>query len=1237
MRFQRSVQNVLIVGIFVALCATLGVAQSDRGSLAGTISDSTGAVVPNAAVTVTGADTGTVYNAVSTSSGDYRIQDMVLGAYNIKVAAPGFKTAERTGVVIQVNTVTSLDVTVSVGDTTETVTVVADAPSLQTESSEIGTVVGSKQIQDLPLALAATGQSHLRSAESFVFLAPGTAGPGTDDSNGVFQSKLSGGQNFSTEVLLDGASIVHAELGSTFDENAPSVEALNEFKVTTSTIPAEFGRTSGGVESFTTKSGGNTFHGTGFFFFRSDKLNANSWVNNHTTPITPKPRDHQKDYGGSLGGPVWIPKLYDGRNKTFFFFSWEQYRNYPGSNSLSALPTDAERTGDFSALLGADTGLINPCDGSHVLKGQIFDPLTTRVMGGKTCRLPFAGNIIATPLSTVAQNVLGFLNVHPNIPADTHGNNFIFHSVNPIFDTTTSFRIDHNLGENNKLFFSYSSRDQEQINGTPGLPPPLDTNFFKSRFSHYLRLGWDDTVSPTVLNHFNVGFNRLNDPSRAESNTGQDWEKTLGITGASGAYFPQFRFNGSPLNIGYAGIGAGNADIAIPNSLIVADSVSWTKGRHSMRFGFEWRHSQFSRFNNANTSPNYTFQPFQTSFTPNDNQTGDPFASFLLGLPNEEQLNISSLNPRWNQNYYAAYVQDDLKLRRDLTINLGLRYDVDTPRHEAHGAQSVLDLAAQNCGNAAVPISPCVPGALIYGSNATGAKTYYKDFGPRIGFAYSPSVWGNRTVLRGGYGIFYTALSYSDFGDALTSGVRANPHFTSLDNFAPVQSLDQGFPNYPPPSNAKDPALLNGGNGGSPFLVAPDFGRPGMVQNWSLDIQHQFLPDLIFSIGYIGQHSTRLHSLLLQVNSLDPKYFPLGNKLNDCIDPSNPACAEGQATLASLGVTVPNWFLPLYGSDVRVDQLLRPFPQYKDIDTASNLENRGQSTYNALQTKLERRFRNGINLLASYTYSKTLTDADTTFPFFTGNNSGVFAAQNPRNLKAEKSVSYQDVGHAFVLSYIYELPVGPGKKYLNHGVASKVLGGWEVSGVHRYQSGTPVFFNEFASSAPLQANFRFSHIPGVPLLSPNASHFDPFSPQPSGCSENPDGTFSNQTYQDANQVVHVSQNNYFNCAAFLDPNAQSLVDQRGYVFGNLPQFLSSLRNPGYVNEDFSIIKNTKLFETHTLIFKVDIPNAFNRHVFGRRDGKITSNTFGAPGNANFNGFTVLNPARNIQLTLRYQF
>jgi len=323
--------------------------------------------------------------------------------------------------------------------------------------------------------------------------------------------------------------------------------------------------------------------------------------------------------------------------------------------------------------------------------------------------------------------------VHANPNAtDPLRNNFNFTATNPIRDTTTTFRIDQNLGSSNKFFFSYSSRDQETFNGSQVLPAPLDTNFFKSRFSHYLRFGWDKTISASLLNHFNIGFNRLYDPSRADSFTGQDWPKTLGIPSASGILFPVFIFHASALNIGYQQFSAGNFDVAIPNGLIVADSVSWIKARHAFRFGFEWRASQFSRFNNTNNSPTYDFNNFQTAFAPNDTFTGDAFASFLLGLPQKESARFSSVVPRWNQNYYAAYIQDDFKFRKNLTFNLGLRYDVDTPRHEARGAQSVLDLNTPNPGAGGTL------GALIYGSNATGAKTYYKNIGPRLGFAYAP-------------------------------------------------------------------------------------------------------------------------------------------------------------------------------------------------------------------------------------------------------------------------------------------------------------------------------------------------------------------------------------------------------------------------------------------------------------------------------------------------------------------
>jgi hypothetical protein len=1230
MHFVTLPQRFVAILLFVLVTAGTALAQSDRGTIAGTVLDGSGGVIADAKLTATDTETGATYSATTGPTGGYRLFDLRVAVYNVTVSAAGFKTVEKTGVVVQVNSTSGLDFSLQPGDVNETLTVVADAPSLQTESSDIGTVVTQRQIQDLPLSLSASGQSFLRSVESFVFLTPGTAGPGTNSdspSSGVFESKLSGGQNFSTEVILDGASIVHAELGSTFDENAPSVEALNEFKVTTSTIPAEFGRTSGGVESFTTKSGANAFHGTAFDILRNDKLDANSWHNN--LKGAPKPRDHQNDFGGSLGGPVWIPKLYNGHDKTFFFFSYEQYRNNVGTSNIATLPTDAERTGDFSALLGAPTGATNPCDNTPVLKGQIFNPSTP------SCPTGFVGGRIAFPnnqvplSSTVAQNVLGFLNVHPNL-APTAGNlnglinNFLFNSNKPIRTTTMSFRIDQNWGARSKFFFSYSDRDLEALNGTPALPPPLDQNFFRSRVSHYLRFGWDHTISSNLLNHLNLGFNRLNDPSIGVSVTGQDWEKTLGITGASGPGFPQFSFGGSPVVGGYQGFGGGSFDNAIPNSLIVADSVSWIKGRHSLRVGFEWRHSQFSRISNANTSPNYSFQNLQTAVAPHDTQTGDPFASFLLGLPNEESLQISSHNPRWVSNYYAGYVQDDFKFRKDLTFNIGLRYDVDTPRHEATGAQSVLDLTAPNNGTTTgsnpVPISPAVPGALIYGPNARGAKTYYKDFAPRLGFAYAPErLFGHfrNTVIRGGYGIYYSALSYSDFGDSLTSGTTVNPDFKSQDGFtsAPAQSLDAGFPGFTPPSNANDPGLLNGG---FPNFVAPGYGRPGMIQNWSFEIQHQLATDLILSVGYVGTHATRLRSNLVQVNSIDPKFYSLGTKL----DQQTVGSPEGQATLAGLGVTIPSWFIPLYGPDKGIGQLLRPFPQYQDISSGV-LENVGQSTFNALEAKLERRFRNGLNLLAAYTFSKTLTDADSSFPFFSAFASNNFGVQNPFNLKSEKALSYQDTPHAVVISYLYELPAGPGKKYLNHGVASKVLGGWQVGGVHRYQSGSPVIFNSFATSPPFSGgNFKFSRVPGVSIYSPNKSSFDPSLP--TGCSENVDGTFTSMT-----------SNNYFNCAAFFDQNAPSLVAQRGYLFGDLPLTLGNVRSDHYFSEDLAIVKRTMIAEGHSLILKVDIPNAFNRHIFGTLDGSVGFNNsaFGVPKGDR----GTINAIRQIQITLRYQF
>jgi len=1244
MRNGRSLSSRLLVVFLAVLAVGTAAAQSDRGSIAGSVLDSSGAAVAGASITIKGANTGSVYQTVSSSSGSYRVNDVAIGRYDVTVEAKGFKLAVEQGVLIEINTVSALNITLQPGDVKEEVLVSADAPTIQTESSEVGTVVGDKQMHELPLMLNGTGQSGgVRSPEEFEMITPGVTGQGTVGDHpaaGIYETKITGGQNFGSEVLLDGASVQRSDSGTAFDQTSPSVEALTEFKVTTATPSAEFGHTSGGVVSFTTKSGTNKFHGTAFELFQNEAANSAPWVNGLNGVTTGKPRDRQNDFGGSLGGPVWIPHLYDGRDKTFFFFQWEQYRNHLGLvNDLETLPTSDERSGDFSALLGpgivdqSGNPVINPCNGQQVLQGQIFDPTTTQTVNGQICRLPFAGNKITTGQSQVAQKVLSYLpgTNRTGLPANGVGGlqqNYLNPAgYTPDIVTQMTFRIDENITNKSKMFFSYSSRDQNILNSSNfDLPEPLTPGtYFNQYFTHYLRYGWDYLATPTVLNHLTVGFNRIYTAATAPSVDGSNWPAVLGISGASGPTFPQFEFNGAQYGISYSSYSDNNYSLQIPNALVVADSVSWTKGRHSMKFGFDWRSYQYSLENTGPESPFYTFNSRETAFAPVSQQpnaalTGDPLASFILGEPDIETLTVTSHFSRWIQNYYAAYAQDDFKARHNLTLNLGLRWDINTPRHEATGAQSVLSLAASN------PLTPGQPGALIYGKSATGAQTYYKALGPRIGFAYSPDRIPN-TVFRGAYSIYYAALFYSDFGGNLSSGTTASPNFQNSDNFTPVQSMDAGFPAYTPPSNAQDPAL-NTFTFNTISFAAPGYGRPAMVQNWNFGIQHQIAPDLIMSMTYIGQHATRLLSNLAQVNTPNPQYNYLGGALNYLVDGSDGN--NGPAILASLGKTVPSWFVPGWGGNATIGQLLRPFPQYGNITSNCCLENLGQSTYNALQAVLERRFRNGLNLLASYTFSKTITDADSSFSTETGFNSNVFGAQNPYNLKGEKAVSYQDIPHTFVISYLYELPVGPGKRFVNHGVASKIAGGWQIGAVQRYQIGSPAVINEFATSNPYSTgNYRYSLIPGVPVFPANGTKWTPAlnANWNSGC----------QAVSGIYQPIVPGAPSPVNCNAFEDPSAASISNGGGYVFGNIPTAVSWWRSPGFRNEDASLIKRTTVHEGHAILFKLDVQNVFNRHTFAGIDGNPTDTFFGVPGGSGHS--TLQNPtaSRTLQATIRYEF
>jgi len=1197
MKWLSSVQKKnLVVTVLVCLAAVAGFAQSNRGTMAGTVVDSTGAAVPEASVTATGSQTGAVYKTTTSATGAYRFADMQLGTYDVSASATGFKTTTQTGVLIQVSTTTALDIPLQTGGATETVTVAGDAPTIQTESSDIGTVVATRQIIDLPLALG--GQGVLRAPENFIFLTPGTSG-------GVFQAKIAGGQNFGNEIILDGASTARADSGSSFDQTAPSVEALQEFKVTTSTVPAEYGRTSGGVESFATKSGTNAFHGTAFEIFRNEVLDANNWFNNLNIATDPanasdfkRPDDKKNDFGGSLGGPVRIPKIYDGRNKTFFFFSWEQYRQHQGSVTFNNLPIAPWRNGDFSGQLGAATSTINPCTGQAIIAGQIFDPATTRTVGGVPCRDPFPGNIIpTTSFSTVANNLLTLIPQPLN--GDTQSN-FAFRTSNPVVTTTMTFRIDQNVSEKSKLFFSYSSRDNVNNNGNPNLPAPLaNGGQLQDFFTHYMRVGWDYVFSPKLLNHLNVGFNRVNSDDRSVAATlGVDWDQKLGILNAHGPTFPQFQFDQADNSL--TSLGQANFADDVINGLVVADSVSYQMGKHSLTFGVDWRAQQFSVIDHSGESPFFNFTRDQTAAIPGQaGVTGNSFASLLLGQPQQFSLKIRSSQPRFSSYYYAAFIQDDFKVTNHFMLNLGLRYDVETPRHEAHGDTSIF---APNAFN---PGATGVLGALVFAGNGPGriggkgsfAPTYKRDFAPRIVFAYSPERFHDKTVLRGGYGIFYAPLTYADFGQALTDGFTATPSGNSGDQFSPVIQLDSGIPPFPAPPNL-DPAQLNGTSGGGfggISYIAPGYSRPGMVQNWSLELQQELAKDLILNIGYVGQHATHLRSTLALINNLNPRFFALGSQLGQDIN---------SPTAQALGITQPfPEFSTLYGSSGTIGQALRPFPQYQLINTDCCLENVGQSTYNGLLTKLERRFNNGLNLLASYTWSKTLTDADSALPAFS-TFSGGGSVQNSFNLDGEKAPSFQDIRHTFVVSYIYELPIGPHKRFLSRGGAvGKILGGWQIGAVQRYQSGSPVAFNCTPTTVPgFDGCLRYDRVPGQPLLNPH-------------------------------QTGDPRQWHIFNPNALVDPNANVSTPGTPFVFGNLPRSTNEYTTPAFFNEDFSFLKRTPLFEGQALTFKAEMINAFNRHTFGTPNLNPSDTS-------NFGTVTGLaggsNP-RNIQFTLRYEF
>jgi hypothetical protein len=1262
--------------------------QSVRGAITGSVTDPTGALISTATLTATNQESGGKSVTHTTGAGVYRFPDLPIGTYTVTATAPGFQTKTNTGVLVQVNGTTALNVSLPAGAVSEVVTVDASGNLLQTETSDISGTVSNKQIEDLPLSLA-SGVGGLRSPETFVFLLPGTTGPGSGTSgntgNGVFFSRLSGGQAYGAEVLLDGASIQRSENGSSFDETSPSIEALQEFKVTTSTPSAEFGRTTAGIESFSVKSGTNAFHGTGYAIVKNRVFDANNWFNNGYKAINcvgvaevnctySKPQDSKYDYGGTFSGPVRIPHIYNGKDRTFFLFAWEKYQLHLGSVIQSTVPTTAERGGDFGDILGPPVPggtsypgvgydvLLNPCTGMPVLYNQIFDPTTsTQISPGIFCRTPFQDNKIpSTMFSAAAQKLIAGLPGPNQAPTNTdvfgYINNFSYASVAPNTNTTYTIRIDENLTDKSKIFATYSTRQNFKLTGAPDFPEPFNNNGYIQTFTtHYSRAGWDYTFTPTLLNHLNLGYNRTNSVNLGNNLNSSLTAASAGVANDYSVFYPLLIFPSpdAPSTLGQQQNGDN-----IDNGTRINDSISWQKGRHSFKFGVDFRYQQYSVIQYNQDTLN--FYRDQTAGVSNSCcGSGNPFASFLLGDVGNGSQAVFNDHPRWNSHYIAGFAEDDMKFSNNLTLNLGIRYSVDSPRHEALNRTSDFSLTAPDAAAGGLP------GALVFGTNCNcntaWTNTWYKDISPRVGFAYVLPGTNNKAAIRGGAAILYGPLQYNDFGSSMALGYNQNRDFflgqtaTTGGAFTPAFLLDSssaadptnssvGYPNvsYAP---SLDPTQLTAPNGPGSFdavggeLILPGDGRPSMTSNWSLQLQDEVAKDLMFTIGYIGQVAQNLRSgFLTNFNNISPTYFNLGDRLNNS-----------------------QFFIPMGGSNDGVSapystftgnlgQALRPFPQYDYIADDCCLENLGHSSYHAMVVSLARRFRNGINLQASYTWSKTLTDADSTIPFsYTSNNQREQAA-NSTVLKADKAVSVQDLTNQFSLSYLYQLPIGKGKRWLNNSRALDLLvGGWQVGAIQRYSSGQPIDFG-CASGIPYYQNC-ITYTAGPASNGAKDFASDAYKRNKNGPSAFNGQSWFKPAYRAPGTNSPTDPGVPLANAAFVDQNREGVNWPRPFspgcgtpsapcsfapfAFGDIARITEAITGPMYEAEDVSLIKDFRITERMTFQLKGEAFDVFNRHRMGLPDlqpgdSANTTTGFGIPGGTDYG-------PRQMQVTGRISF
>ena len=786
----------------VCLTALLSVAllgQSDRGTVTGTIADPANAVVPGAKVTVKNSETGTVATTLTTPTGNYTLVSLPAGVYELTVEAPGFKKTTQTGVQVQVAQISRLDISLQVGAATESISVTAEAPMMKTENAEQSINVSGERINNLPINFGGGGGNtgNVRSWTAFAMLSPGVVG--TAENN-----RINGAAAGNYKIIVEGQEVTSQnQVTWTSTVSQASVEQIEEFSLQTSNYAAEFGQVSGGLFNFTIKSGTNSIHGSGYEYFANEALDAQRPF----VFIRPVSRKH--DFGGSITGPVWIPKVYNGKNKTFFSFNWEAFRNHVrASASLQTLPTDAYRNGDFSQALTLRSGFSrgNDPQGRPVIDGVIYDLGTNQTINGLVYRQPFPGNIIPKnrmdPVSVAIQKMIPALNVagagliNNWIPDNAYNRN----------QDLPGIKIDHSFNEKNKVSFYYSKQTTDQVTSPDGLPFPISAIRVQAIYGITTRLNYDASITPTLLLHLGTGFLRFHNPDSSPAESLQyDAAGGIGFKGSvtSPGGFPRISGISNGNYGGMLSMGPTNANSYFDSKWSGVASMSYVRGSHSFKIGGEYQINSWTDRNTRGAQGILNYQdvnniPVETGPSTSVNgialasgQSGLGYASFLLGAVNNASVNAIQ-DPQWRGYKGALYFQDDWKINRRLTVNYGLRWDIQTQGHEIWYRNSMFApwIANPNAGGRL--------GGIVYEGFGAGRcncnfeNPYPYSIGPRLSAAYQIN---SKTVLRAGAGVIYGNLGQLSYlTNAQIQGVGINQQqFNNPGNGLPALYAQQGL------------------------------------------------------------------------------------------------------------------------------------------------------------------------------------------------------------------------------------------------------------------------------------------------------------------------------------------------------------------------------------------------------------------------------------------------------------